>query len=230
MIRRNFPYPKGIMACFCCSVMLHLAGLALVVAGIRAGQDRSSLAYLDFALTPPEMPDRQTVPPPSANREAAPPEPQQATESPPAEETPPRTALPEPAQEKIATSRLGLGMMYGYVNSLAEGATLRDDVRDYYFRMVERINDAWWKLAEQGAGEPMAHDGFVEVVLARDGALLECRVRGSSGSRTVDRLFVQAVRNAAPLPPLPEHFPYDIFSAPLRIVRPSNLFRATANR
>lgn len=217
-------YPKTLLISLLASISMHVAGLMLVIGVLRAPARHSELAYIDFEIKPPV----HTVEPKEAPRQ----EPQQSAatpENPPPVQTP---AAPQPSaanqpqiQHEIGASKLGLGMMYGYVNSLAEGVSLRDEVRDYYFQLVERINEAWWKSAREGLSETISNDGIVEIVIARDGSLLGSRIRNSTGSRAADRLLIKSIEAAAPLPSLPSGYQYDVFSAPLKIVRPSNLFR-----
>ena len=55
---------------------------------------------------------------------------------------------------------LGLGMTHGYFSGLADGRTLRDDIRGYYFEMVEKINREWWDKAGL-LKEPLRQDGIL---------------------------------------------------------------------
>jgi protein TonB len=119
---------------------------------------------------------------------------------------------------------LGLGMTHGYFSGLADGRTLKDDVRGYYFEMVEKINREWWSQAAQ-LKEPILQDGIFDVVLQRDGTIVSIQVRQKTGLPEADRLLLEIIKNASPLPPLPSTYELGMFRAPLKIKAPSFLFR-----
>ncbi|HXE94761.1 MAG TPA: TonB family protein [Dongiaceae bacterium] len=119
---------------------------------------------------------------------------------------------------------LGLGMTHGYFSGLADGRTLRDDTRGYYFEMVEKINRVWWDNAGL-LKEPLRSDGIFELLVRRDGTIASIQILRGTGSREADRLVTEIIRNASPLPPLPASYELSLFRAPLRIKAPSNLFR-----
>lgn len=127
------------------------------------------------------------------------------------------------AAADILATPLGLGMANGYFSSLAEGRTLRKDIRGYYFDILEKINHRWWQKA--GALTEVAlQDGIIEVVIGRDGKLFDVRQMRSTGSREVDRAIIDAITEAEPFPPLPASYEPGIFQAPLKISKPSHLF------
>ena len=119
---------------------------------------------------------------------------------------------------------LGLGMTHGYFSGLADGRSLRDDIRGYYFEMVEKINREWWEKAGL-LKEPLRQDGIFELVVQRDGTIVSIRILQGSGSSEADRLLTEIIRTASPLPPLPSTYELGLFRAPLRIKAPSFLFR-----
>lgn len=130
---------------------------------------------------------------------------------------------PTTVATNILATPLGLGMVNGYFSSLADGRTLREDIRGYYFDIVERINQRWW----QNAGtlkETAQQDGIIEIMIDRDGKLSDMRQVRSTGSREVDRAIIDAITGAAPFPPLPVSFERGIFQAPLKISKPLHLF------
>lgn len=126
----------------------------------------------------------------------------------------------------IQNTPLGLGMSYGFVSSLADGVTLREDIREYYLALIEKINGIWWERAGDLA-ETARNDGIVELFIQRDGSLLDRRILKGTGSRDVDRALLHSIDQAAPMPALPTSFRMDVFAAPLKITAPSHLFRAT---
>jgi len=121
---------------------------------------------------------------------------------------------------------LGLGMTHGYFSGLSDGRTLRDDIRGYYFEMVEKINREWWDKAVN-LREPLRQDGVFELLVQRDGTIVSIRMLRGTGSSEADRLLAEIIRKAAPLPPLPSTYDQGLFRAPLRIKAPSFLFRLT---
>ncbi|WP_298435204.1 energy transducer TonB [Geobacter sp.] len=120
-------------------------------------------------------------------------------------------------------SSLSLGMSRGFFRSLADGDTLRSDIKEYYFTLVQRINEQWWGVAEQRRTEPGRQEALVTIVLKRDGEILDVRLIKSSGNPEYDRMILNALQSATPLPPLPESYPGEYFQAPFRLVAPSGL-------
>jgi len=145
----------------------------------------------------------------------------------PDQEKPPEAVSPAPdtaAAPDISTTPLGLGMSHGFVSSLGDGVTLRADIRDYYLLLVERINKQWWEKA--GAlKEAVRQDGSAVLVILRDGTLLDRRINRGTGSAEADRALLESIDKSAPLPPLPGSYERDVFTAPLKISAPLQLFR-----
>lgn len=212
------------------SVLLHAAaGLFCVLSGgfgSPAGSPAALLIQeisLGQSLSAPAPPLVEPAPrvatPRPADNEAA-----QSVQETIVEQPPATTAqLPPPGNAVLAATPLGLGMMHGYFSSLADGRTLREDIRGYYFELVESINRAWWDKAGL-LREPLRQDGVFELLVRRDGGLVSLRMLQGTGSNQADRLL-REIMNGATLPPLPASFTQEIFQAPLRIKAPSNLFR-----
>ena len=116
----------------------------------------------------------------------------------------------------------GLGLTTGYFSSLAEGETLRNDIRDYYFSMLREINEKWWLNNEEHSGG--LGGAIVQIVVARNGMIVDKTFIRSSGNPSFDRSILQALEKASPLPPLPPDYQLNYFSAPLRFNAPLNLF------
>jgi protein TonB len=128
----------------------------------------------------------------------------------------------------MATS-LGRGMTSGYFSSFAEGKNLRDDIREYYFMLLEKINTKWWLKAET-LKETASNDGVALFVIARDGTLIELKLTKSTGSREVDIAIIEVLKDMAPFPALPANYTPDKFLAPLRIAAPLHLFSVKSLR
>ena len=116
----------------------------------------------------------------------------------------------------------GLGLTTGYFSSLAEGETLRKDIRDYYFSMLREINEKWWLNNEGHSGG--LRGAIVQIVVARNGMIVDKTIIRSSGNPSFDRAIFQTLEKANPLPPLPDDYQLNYFSAPLRFIAPLNLF------
>jgi len=210
------------------SITLHLAAAVLVMFAASSAQrttEDALISILDIN-SPTASKDQAHEAVMRAPRPA--PMPETGTATPVPEDTPTEPASADPAvpgdSKTLITSPLGLGMTFGYVTSLADGKTLRDDIRMYYFELVAKINQEWWKRAKT-LREQMQHDGVIDIVLLRNGTLVVKKFRQGTGSREADRLFGEAIDAAVPLPHLPDSYELDIFTAPLRITAPSQLFR-----
>lgn len=128
------------------------------------------------------------------------------------------------ASAETVSPSLGPGMAKGYFRSLGEGKTLRDDIRNYYFEMVERINARWWQRAGS-LNDTARQEGIINIVLGRDGTLQDVRLAAGTGSGEVDQAIIEAISDASPFAALPASYQGEQFRAPLRIVAPSTLLR-----
>lgn len=135
-------------------------------------------------------------------------------------ETGPTTVSSEIAR----TASLGLGMANGYFSGIADGKTLRDDIRSYYFDMVAKINQNWWNNAGI-LKNPLRQDGILELLTQRDGTIISVRILQGTGSLEADQLLIKTVKDASPISPLPSSYEPDLFRAPLKIKAPSFLLR-----
>ena len=123
--------------------------------------------------------------------------------------------------DAVHESAIGLGMLAGRFASFAEGATLKDDVKSYYFTLMRRINEVWW--TGTAAARSLNAPASVNLTISRDGRLLGCELLESSGNSEQDRLLLAVVRSAEPLPPLPDSYVWPTFNAPIRFVPPLRL-------
>lgn len=215
------------------SLALHLgAALAFIIAGgfKIAGDNTTNFIIQDISPSPSiSAPVKQApaTPAPQPAMSSPIPDAVQKTET-PAQEPPPEQlseSASSPGKEGgLMSTPLGLGMTHGYFSGLADGRSLRDEIRGYYFEMVERINREWWDKAGL-LKEPLRQDGIFELLVRRDGTIVTIQILRGTGSREADRLLTDIIRKASPLPPLPATFDMDQFRAPLRIKAPSFLFR-----
>lgn len=227
-------FRKRLMQCaLALSLALHIgAALVIIVAGGFSAGVKSSTSFIiqDIALTPSiSAPAKATVAPsdPHPAMTSATPTSVLETEKPaqePAPEPPSTSSGSSETEGGLMSTPLGLGMTHGYFSGLADGRSLRDDIRGYYFEMVEKINREWWDKAGL-LKEPLNQDGVFELLVQRDGTIVSIRILQGTGSREADRLLTEIVRNASPLPPLPSTYDLSLFRAPLRIKAPSFLFR-----
>ena len=215
------------------SVALHIsAALIFVIAsGIKmGGESGNNYIFQDLTLSPSISTSVKTaVIPPEPHPIMTPP----ATSAAEVTNTLEQDSASEQRSESsdssgkmsaLMSTPLGLGMVHGFFSGLADGRTLRDDVREYYFEMVGKINREWWDKAGQ-LKESLRHDGIFELLIQRDGSIVSIRVMQGTGSSDADRLLTEIIKKASPLPPLPSTYGLDMFRAPLRIKAPSFLFR-----
>jgi len=227
----NVPRKRWMGCALAISLMMHLLAVVLVVAAgsvIRSAPVISGIQVENVILSPaisrPKPAAAPLVPMPS---ETVPPSDVSPGEKP---VQAPAAVLPSPKgktsgeMKDLMTTPLGLGMTYGYVSSLGEGNSLREDIRGYYFEVVEKINHEWWKRAD-GLKEPIRRDGIIELYVRPDGSVISQRMYQGTGSQEADQVLHDVIKAVSPLPPLPASFDQDMFLAPLRIKAPSNLFR-----
>jgi protein TonB len=124
--------------------------------------------------------------------------------------------------ERLHEKSFGLGLINGYFSSLAEGETLRTDIKDYYFSILREINEKWWLSNEGGRGS--LRGAVVEIVIARSGMIVSKTLIRSSGNPAFDRSIFATLEKANPLPPLPQDYQMKYFSAPIRFIAPLNFF------
>lgn len=215
------------------SLVLHIgAGLVFIIAGGfgTGGKNTHNFMIQEVELTPslsaPAKKEPAPIVPPPVTTSATPTK-TLDTDQPAPEPAAEKPSEPSGNNEKagdLMSTPLGLGMTYGYFSGLSDGRSLRDDIRGYYFEMVEKINREWWDKAGL-IKEPLRQDGIFEVLVQRDGTIVSLRLLKGTGSSEADRVLAEIIRRASPLPPLPSTFDRSIFEAPLRIKVPSFLFR-----
>ena len=219
------------------SVALHLACTALLLALPQGPATRQSVTYVDLRL--PQQHAVAMTPPSQAPKPVPqPPQPHPAAETPPAEtptapepaplsqqakplpEQPPAPATAQVAQEPSRTT-LGMGLTRGYFKSLGDGETLREGVKGYYQELLQKVNEKWW--LDQQIDKRQVAPLIINLVVARNGEIVDTQIMASSGNPRYDRVVQTALAAAGPLPPLPATFDGNFFEAPIRLVPPLNL-------
>ena len=206
------------------SIILHLVASTLLLLPGRYAVPSSQPLFVDLqnmavpvepplpeALQPEDSPE----PPPETLPQALP----EAARLEQAIESSLRRAVQTP--EAVHESSIGLGMISGHFASFAQGESLKDEIRAYYFVLMRRINEVWWTT---GAAEGnFVAPASVTIMISRDGTVVGCELLESSGSREQDLALLESIKKAAPLPPLPQSFPQRTFNAPIRFVPPLRL-------
>jgi len=211
------------------SLALHLA-LAVVAVLFpgrlaRLAPERIIMVDLSDASTPLPQVSRKTT---AAKPPASIAQPQMVLPSPTEKilPTPPPTHVeevsPQPLPQATGSS-LSLGLTRGFFRSLADGETLRGDVREYYFALVERVNEQWWSAASDTDVEPGRREALVTITVRKSGEIFDVRLVRSSGNDEYDRMIMDALQAASHLPPLPASYPGEFFQAPLRLMAPRGL-------
>lgn len=217
------------------STLLHVIG-SVVLLGSPQGSSRASVTYLDLKnvslpapdsappqqKAPPQTPPPSPVPEPKLSEPAeipSAPAPVAKPESAPAP-TPPAYAKPTPQEE--VRSVMGLGLSRGYFKSIAEGASLRGDVRSYYLDMLQGINEKWWM--DEAMAKKRVSPIMVSITINRKGEIVDQEVMHGSGNSAYDKAVLEAIRKSGPLAPLPPSFEGETFQAPIRLVPPLDLF------
>jgi protein TonB len=79
---------------------------------------------------------------------------------------------------------------------------------EYFVELKKRI-EANWVYPQEAARKGQSGHGLVGFVLRRDGSLREVEIVQSSGVTLLDRYLVNAIRLAAPFPPVPDRLGRD---------------------
>jgi len=155
---------------------------------------------------------------PAPVQTAAPPTEQQAPTVEPTDQPAAAVTVADPLQQ----TSFGMGMSRGYFKSIADGQTLRPDIRNYYFAMLEKINDSWWANSRTNR-DGVVREPLITVWVDRNGEIVRKTLQRSSGNPVYDREILKAIDAAAPLPALPESYGGNFFEAPVRLVAPRGL-------
>ncbi len=209
------------------SLLLHGALSVFVLIPARSMVLGRQPLYVDLPSLP-SAPAPAAAPEPAEHDETPAPEPAppEHRETPPSQAESLQHAVSETLKSAVVTpgavhqSSIGLGITSGYFGSFAEGETLKEEIREYYFTLMRRINEVWWTHA---AANPALRGASFILVISRDGKVVSCDLMESSGTPRSDQLLQETVKLAEPLPPLPASYPNQLFNAPIRFVPPLNL-------
>ena len=209
------------------SIILHIAVSTFLTLPGHFSGPASAPVFVDLnnMTSLPDTVENPVPDPPQADEPAAP-------DQQPIPETSPEVAQLDKAIESslrkavqapdaVHESSIGLGMISGHFASFAEGESLKDDIRVYYFSLMRRINEAWW-LSGAAKGNFISA-ASANISISREGKLLGCELLESSGSREQDLALLDSIKRAGPLPPLPPSFYGKVFNAPIRFVPPLRL-------
>lgn len=208
--------------CLLVSLTIHLAPIAMLILNAPPVKNSPRVSFVDLnSFNLPPVPAEPII---SAPNRVAPKEPQKLKPSTDQGTLDPKVAATpsEATPPAIMSSPLGLGMANGYFSTLADGKSLRDDIRAYYFDLLDKINEKWWQRAGT-LKETALRDGVVEILIGHDGKLLEAKLTWNTGSPEADRAIIEVLNTAAPFSPLPASYEPELFRAPLRITAPSHL-------
>ena len=234
VVRQNTLFSRML----CLSIFLHLALTPLLyLPGKRTGGTPPSTIAVDLNTVPSLPPASPEAPKPQTEEIAPKPETPPVPEPLPTPPMPETQRLNDTVKEAVAGGReqpelleqasLGLGLSLGYFSSLAEGRTLRDDIKQYYFTLLRKINEKWWLIGKGSIRTPRIP--IITVVISRNGELLNRIIEQGSGDQEFDQKILQAVDAANPFPPLPPSYTDPYFTVPIRMVAPLNLLFPDSN-
>ena len=219
---------KHFTAMLLVSLFVHFsaAGALLLKHHDRVGEVPAS--YIDLTMAAPTVEPEKPLPVQSLPEVEAPAPDVEPTTPPP--QPSPYEQMQRQVDEAIKSDTetksaenlsFAFGMTSGYFSTLAEGKTLRPDIREYYLSLLQRVNEMWWLRKERGAGS--GGGAIIDIVIARDGTLVQLEMTRGSGNTDWDRAILQTLKTAGALPPLPDTYEGQFFKAPLRFVAPLNL-------
>jgi len=217
------PFSIALGICLLGSLIIHVAPLSLIILTAPPVKNTSTTNFVD--LNSFNMPPVLATPVISAPKQVLPRDETQKQESPTDQPVLDKKVVTNPVEATppaVMSSPLGLGMANGYFSTLADGKSLREDIRAYYFDLLDKINERWWQKAGT-LKEVALHDGVVEILIGHDGKLQDARLTWNTGSPEADRAIIEILAAASPFPPLPASYEPELFRAPLRITAPSHL-------
>jgi protein TonB len=206
------------------SIILHLIASTLLLLPGRYSVPSVAPLFVDLKsmAVPVENPQPEAQQPENAPLQQPETLPQETPEAAKMEKTI-DSSLRRAAQtpDAVHESSIGLGMISGHFASFAQGESLKDEIRVYYFDLMRRINEVWWTSgATKGSFVAAAS---INIMISRDGKVVGCELLESSGSREQDQALMESIKKAEPLPPLPQSFHQRTFNAPIRFAPPLRL-------
>ena len=164
-------------------------------------EPEKALPKVETPRAPRTMQDFVKVVPPPTPQEVVPPMPKQVSPAPPP--PPSRQALkPSPLAPESASPDNDNSSSSGFVNP-ADTYTKTRVKDDYLWAVIRKFSQYLPNLRQQGQGGTVR----LRFVIARDGRLLEASIAQSSGVIALDRGLLEAIKAAAPYPPLPPEIP-----------------------
>lgn len=115
----------------------------------------------------------------------------------------------------------GLGLLNGHFGTIADGRTLRSDMREYHLSLLRAINENWWRNGNKFEG---MNSAIATIMVSRSGEIINAQIMQSSGNPSYDRILIKSLLAAGPLPPLPSFFEAQVFTAPIKFNPPLSLF------
>lgn len=208
------------------SLLLHAIALIPALAPGHIKISKTAVKYIDLDMISDVQSAIPSRPAPHQQKAASaaplPAKPGQASEVEKLQDNMQKTLGAAPSNAAATEeASFGLGMTNGYFSSIADGQSLRGDIREYYFEILRRVNEKWW-LNKDGK-EGGARQARFFLVIAKDGTLINKILLESSGNPAYDRAMMQTLDATSPFPPLPATFQGQIFEAPLRFNAPLNL-------
>lgn len=78
-------------------------------------------------------------------------------------------------------------------------------MKSYVYNVQKRIKNNWknFKFDNTAEGETII---ITEFTVAKDGSLLDCKIRKSSNNLMIDEMTLDAIRKTAPFEPIPSDF------------------------
>lgn len=180
------------------------------------------LSMQDFVRAAPPPPPQeilrpvprvQPLPPPAIAAPPPPPTPPPTVQQHPAPQFAPSPLTHQPAAQE--QQRAPADQQTAMVNP-AEASARAKAADDYIWAVIRKFTQYLPDLRAKGEGGTVV----VRMVIARDGRLLEVGIARSSGIPALDKGMVEALRAAAPYPPLPAILPGDhiVFTQPIGAV------------
>lgn len=203
-------------ASFTLALALH-GGFAawLLLAPYFARRNRPPIEFVAIKIVPVQAlgvreprpePPRPEPARPTVNPEPTPRQPAPAAQKPaPREERPAPAPAPREAPAQREGSPFGSATGNATFGAAIAGLDNPDFVYGYYIdQMLAMIGSHWVRPPVGGGVEAIIH-----FRIASDGQISELEVIRPSGVTSFDLAGLRAVRQAAPMPPLPRSFPHD---------------------
>jgi TonB family protein len=212
------------------SLALHVICAIIIAGGGKGRPGDPTINYLDLTMSePPAAVSNPAVPPPELTTPAEDAVVPQAEQTPP----PPTEAekLRQEAQQAVKAAAdqpeamqkvsFGLGLLNGHFGTIADGRTLRNDMREYHLSLLRAINENWWRNGNKFEG---VNSAIVNIMVSRSGEIINAQIMQSSGNPAYDRVLMKSLIDAGPLPPLPPQYESQVFTAPIKFNPPLTLF------